>query len=101
MSVEGTYQNKNLSVRDKIKFLDLQLIILILILGLVSFLVMFSIDGGKFGYYTNNHIIRFSIFFLSTSTHVTLFPTLEKQVPVTSPTYPVPIMAIFIIYLDS
>ena len=25
---------------------------------------MFSIDGGKFGYYTNNHIKRFSIFFL-------------------------------------
>ena len=64
MGVEGTYQNQNLSVRDKIKFLDLQLIILILILGLVSFLVMFSIDGGKFGYYTNNHIIRFTIFFL-------------------------------------
>ena len=64
MAIEGTYQNQNLSIKDKIKLLDFQLIMLVLILGLVSFLVMFSIDGGKFGYYTNNHIIRFSIFFL-------------------------------------
>ena len=64
MAIEETYQNQNLSIKDKIKLLDFQLIILVLILGLVSFLVMFSIDGGKFGYYTNNHIIRFSIFFL-------------------------------------
>ena len=64
MAIEGTYQNQNLSIKDKIKLLDFKLIMLVLILGLVSFLVMFSIDGGKFGYYTNNHIIRFSIFFL-------------------------------------
>ena len=64
MDIKRSYQNQNLSFKDKVKSLDLQLIVLILILGLFSFLVMFSIDGGKFGYYTNNHIIRFSIFFL-------------------------------------
>ena len=36
-----------------------------------------------------------SIFFLSISTQITLFPVSAKQVPVTRPTYPVPTTAMF------
>jgi len=36
-----------------------------------------------------------STFSASISTHTTLFPVSAKQVPVTKPTYPVPITAIF------
>ena len=63
MSFTKPYNNQNLNFFDKIKSLDIQLIFLVLILGVVSFFVMFSIDGGEFGYYTNNHIIRFFLFF--------------------------------------
>src|SRR5437762_14290510 len=36
------------------------------------------------------------IFAASQSTHTTLWPTSAKHVPVTNPTYPVPMMLIFI-----
>ena len=39
------------------------------------------------------------IFFLSLSTHQTLFPKSAKQAPLTRPTYPTPIMQIFIILI--
>ena len=48
---------------DKLKALDYLLIFLILILGGISFFVMYSTDGGKIAYHTKNHIIRFSVFF--------------------------------------
>ena len=64
MAFTQTHYNINLGIKDKILSLDFQLIFYILLLGMVSFLVMFSIDGGKFGYYTINHIIRFFVFFL-------------------------------------
>ena len=48
---------------DKLKAVDYLLIFLILILGGISFFVMYSTDGGKIAYHTKNHIIRFSVFF--------------------------------------
>src|SRR5215813_12578755 len=41
-------------------------------------------------------LLRFSIFATSLSTHQTSFPLSAKQLPATSPTYPVPITAMFI-----
>ena len=51
-----TYYSTAVGLREKILSLDYILIFLILLLGLLSFTVMYSIDGGKFGYYTKNHI---------------------------------------------
>ena len=48
---------------DKLKSIDYFLIFLILILAAISFMVMYSTDGGKIAYHTKNHFIRFSIFF--------------------------------------
>ena len=49
---------------DKLKSIDYFLVFLILILAAISFMVMYSIDGGKIAYHTKNHFIRFSIFFV-------------------------------------
>ena len=52
------------SFSDKLKSIDYFLVFLILILAAISFIVMYSIDGGKIAYHTKNHFIRFSIFFV-------------------------------------
>ena len=49
---------------DKLKSIDYFLVFLILILAAISFMVMYSIDGGKIAYHTKNHFIRFSVFFV-------------------------------------
>ena len=64
MKTKNVYFSSNTSLKEKILSLDFKLIFLILLLGLISFFVMFSIDGGNFDYYTKNQIIRFFIFFL-------------------------------------
>jgi len=61
---QSRFHKTNFSLLEKFQSLDFILILLILILAVISFFVMFSIDGGKFDYYTNNHIIRFSVFFV-------------------------------------
>ena len=61
------FQKSNLNIRDKIFALDFLLIFLILLLGVISFLAMYSSEQGKVGYYTQSHIYRFSIFFISSS----------------------------------
>ena len=45
-------------------------------------------------------LIKFDVGFLSASISIqeTIFPVSARQVPVTSPTYPVPITAIFIFF---
>ena len=53
-----------LTFRDKIIALDFLLIFLILLLGVISFFAMYSSEQGKFGYYTQSHIYRFSSFFI-------------------------------------
>jgi len=54
----------NFRFKDKIFSLDSPLIFLILLLGVISLFAMYSSEQGKFGYYTQSHLYRFSIFFL-------------------------------------
>ena len=49
---------------QKVRSLDILLILSILALGIVGVISMYSSDGGQFSYYTKSHIIRFAIFFL-------------------------------------
>jgi len=58
------FKKSNLRFRDKILALDFQLIFLILILGVISLFAMYSSEQGKFGYYTQSHLYRFSVFFI-------------------------------------
>ena len=58
------FQKYNLNFREKIFSLDFLLLFLILLLGIISIFVMYSTEQGKFGYYTQNHLYRFSIFFI-------------------------------------
>ena len=58
------FQQKNLSIKDKILSLDFKLIFLVLLLGIISFFVMYSTERGNFDYYTTNHIYRFFTFFI-------------------------------------
>ena len=57
------FQQRNLSIKDKILSLDFSLIFLILLLGVISFFAMYSTERGNFDYYTKNHIYRFLTFF--------------------------------------
>ena len=49
---------------QKIRSMDYILLFAILSVGLISGFSMYSIDGGSFEYYTQNHLIRFSVFFI-------------------------------------
>ena len=48
---------------DKIKSLDFLMIFVILTIGLISIFAMYSTEGGKLGYHTSSHVIRFGVFF--------------------------------------
>ena len=61
--IKQHFQKGNLSFRDKILSLDFSLIFLILALGIISFFAMYATEQGNFGYYTQNHLYRFFIFF--------------------------------------
>ena len=58
------FQKRNQSISDKILAFDFQLLLLILALGIISILAMYSSEMGHFSYHTQNHLYRFSIFFL-------------------------------------
>ena len=58
------FQKRNQSIGDKILAFDFQLLLLILALGIISILAMYSSEMGHFSYYTQSHLYRFSIFFL-------------------------------------
>ena len=58
------FQKGNQSISDKILAFDFQLLLLILALGTISILAMYSSEMGHFSYYTQSHRYRFSIFFL-------------------------------------
>jgi len=58
----GSIQS-HLTLREKILSLDLILFFSILILGIISFFVMYSTDSGEFDYHTKSHIVRFFVFF--------------------------------------
>ena len=56
-------QASNYSFFDKLKSIDYLLILLIIAIGLISVFAIYSTEGGKFSFYTKNHIIRLSVFF--------------------------------------
>ena len=58
------FQKANLSLKDKILAFDFTLFFLILLLGIISIVAMYSSERGNFSYYTQSHLYRFSIFFL-------------------------------------
>ena len=58
------FQKVNLSLKDKIFAFDFTLFFLILLLGIISLFAMYSSERGNFSYHTQNHLYRFSIFFL-------------------------------------
>ena len=49
---------------EKIKTIDYILVTVILLIGIISCFAMYSTDGGQFAYYTNSHILKFSLFFI-------------------------------------
>ena len=49
---------------EKIKSIDYILVAVILLIGIISCFAMYSTDGGQFKYYTNSHILKFSLFFI-------------------------------------
>ena len=59
------FQKGNLNFKEKIFSLDFLLFFLILLLGIISIFTMYSTEQGKFGYYTQNHLYRFFIFFIT------------------------------------
>ena len=54
------YHSGSLNFKEKFLSLDFFLILLVLVLGLISFFTMYSTEQGKFGYYTQSHVYRFS-----------------------------------------
>ena len=58
------FRKRNQSINDKILAFDFKLLLLILALGIISILAMYSSEMGNFSYHTQNHLYRFSIFFL-------------------------------------
>ena len=57
------FHGSSLRFRDKIFAFDFRLVFLILLLGVISLFAMYSSEQGKFGYYTQSHLYRFSVFF--------------------------------------
>ena len=62
--VKNYFQKRNQSINDKILAFDFKLLLLILSLGIISLFSMYSSEMGHFSYHTQNHLYRFSIFFL-------------------------------------
>ena len=61
---QHTSLNSDLSLFQKIKNLDYILLISLFILGIISFIVMYSTDGGEFLSHSKNHLIKLSSFFM-------------------------------------
>ena len=62
--VKNYFQKGNQSISDKILAFDFKLLLLILALGIISLFAMYSSEMGNFSYHTQNHLYRFSAFFL-------------------------------------
>ena len=62
-------QASNYSFLDKLRSIDYLLILLIIAIGSISVFAIYSTEGGKFSFYTKNHIIRLSAV---SYTHLTL-----------------------------
>ena len=62
MFQQHIYSNQ-LTFFQKVRSLDILLIISILVLGIIGVISMYSSEGGQFSYHTKSHIIRFTVFF--------------------------------------
>ena len=60
---DSYFQQGSKNFRDKLLALDYALIILVLLLGIISFFAMYSTERGNFDYYTKSHVLRFCAFF--------------------------------------
>ena len=58
------FTSSNYTFFDKIKSVDYFLILLVILIGTISVFAIYSTEGGNFSYYTKNHLIRLSTFFL-------------------------------------
>ena len=63
MFQQFTY-SEQLTFFQKIRRLDIWLILCILAVGAIGTISMYSSEGGEFSYHTKNHIIRFTVFFV-------------------------------------
>ena len=61
---EGTSYTDQLTFFQKIRSLDIWLILSVITLGVIGVAAMYSSDGGQFSYHTKSHIIRFGVFFV-------------------------------------
>ena len=61
--ITQSFIKENTSIKEKLISLDYILVLLILILGAISFFAMYSTERGHFDYHTKNHVYRFFIFF--------------------------------------
>ena len=57
-----TFTNQ-LTFFQKLRSIDLILLLCIIIIGTISLFAMYSTDGGETLYHTKNHAIRFALFF--------------------------------------
>ncbi len=57
------FQTSSYSFFDKLKSIDYLMILLVILIGSISVFAIYSTEGGKFSYYTKNHLIRLSLFF--------------------------------------
>jgi rod shape determining protein RodA len=62
--VRQYFRTRSRNFKDKLFSLDFLLIFLVLLLGIISFFVMYSTERGNMDYYTTSHIYRFCFFFL-------------------------------------
>ena len=61
--MSNTFSEKK-TFLEKIKSIDYILVAVILLIGIISCVAMYSTDGGQFRYHTNSHILKFSLFFI-------------------------------------
>ena len=52
------------SLLDKLLALDYFLILIVMLIGAISVFAIYSTESGEFSYYTKNHLIRLSTFFI-------------------------------------
>ena len=62
--ITGSNFSEKKTFLEKIKSIDYIFVIVILLIGVISCVAMYSTDGGQFRYHTNSHILKFSLFFI-------------------------------------
>tara|TARA_Y100000590_G_scaffold185000_1_gene210788 strand:- start:2865 stop:3989 length:1125 start_codon:yes stop_codon:yes gene_type:complete len=63
MFIQSSLSDK-ITFFQKLRSLDITMLIAIMILGIISSFAMYSTDGGQIRYHTESHIIRFVVFFI-------------------------------------